>query len=401
VNLSFAQNLYTGGRIGAQRDLATSGRQAADLSLASARAQLALDVTQAYYDAALSDQFVAISEAALRQAEATLAQVEQARAAGRVPEFDQLRARVARDNERPVVIRARASRTLAYLRLKQLLEVPPEQDLTLSAGLDQADLPPPERYSTALASFEASQGVLALDRSAVRQATVGVAAREASFRLARAQRLPSVNFNSSYGRVAYPSGMPSFSDFRTNWTLGVQAQVPLFTGGRQRGDEMVARADVAEAQAQLALTRQLADVDTRGAYEQLTSARAAWDASAGTVEQANRAYEIAELRYREGISTQVELSDARLLLEQAQANRAQAARDLQVARAHAALLPDLPLGPGGGGATASTTAAGSAQSPGQGGAPSQSFPFTGQQGIGTGQTGATAGAARSGGAGNQ
>ncbi len=55
------------------------------------------------------------------------------------------------------------------------------------------------------------------------------------------------------------------------------------------------------------------------------------------------AYEIAELRYREGLSTQLELSDARLLLQQAQANRAQAARDVQVARVRLALLPDLPL----------------------------------------------------------
>jgi outer membrane protein TolC len=48
------------------------------------------------------------------------------------------------------------------------------------------------------------------------------------------------------------------------------------------------------------------------------------------------------------VSTQLELSDSRLLLQQAEANRAQAARDLQVARARVALLPDLPLGGGGG-----------------------------------------------------
>jgi hypothetical protein len=61
------------------------------------------------------------------------------------------------------------------------------------------------------------------------------------------------------------------------------------------------------------------------------------------VEQAARAYEIADLRYREGISTQLELLDARLVMQSAQVNRAQAARDVQVARARASLLPDLPL----------------------------------------------------------
>jgi len=50
------------------------------------------------------------------------------------------------------------------------------------------------------------------------------------------------------------------------------------------------------------------------------------------------------LRYREGLSTQTELQDVRLQLEQARANQAQAARDLQVARLRLTLLPFLPLG---------------------------------------------------------
>jgi len=75
----------------------------------------------------------------------------------------------------------------------------------------------------------------------------------------------------------------------------------------------------------------------------MESARAAWEATAGTITQAARAYEIAELRFREGISTQLELSDSRLALQSAQANRAQAARDLQLARVRVALLPDLPI----------------------------------------------------------
>ena len=53
------------------------------------------------------------------------------------------------------------------------------------------------------------------------------------------------------------------------------------------------------------------------------------------------------MRYREGISTSLELSESRILLQQALANRAQAARDLQVARVRLALLKDLPLQPGG------------------------------------------------------
>jgi len=78
------------------------------------------------------------------------------------------------------------------------------------------------------------------------------------------------------------------------------------------------------------------------------------------VQQESRAYEIADVRYRAGVSTQLELSDSRLLLQRAVANRALAARDLQVARARVALLPELPLGAGGtaGGAARPTTGQG-------------------------------------------
>ena len=79
-----------------------------------------------------------------------------------------------------------------------------------------------------------------------------------------------------------------------------------------------------------------------------------------------RAHVIAEIRYREGISTQTELNDLRIQLAQAQANRAQAARDLQVARMRLALLPALPLGTEPGGAAAGAAAPPAVTAPGGG-----------------------------------
>ena len=119
--------------------------------------------------------------------------------------------------------------------------------------------------------------------------------------------------------------------------------MPLFTGGRIRGDEMVAQANLAESRARLRQTREYAALDARVALNALEQATAAWEASAGTAEQASRAYAIAEVRYREGLSTQLELNDSRILLAQSQANRALAARNLQIARVRLALLPNLPL----------------------------------------------------------
>lgn len=176
-------------------------------------------------------------------------------------------------------------------------------------------------------------------------ATAIVETQEELRRVARGERLPDIGLSSSYGRVAYPSsGAPSWDDTRTNWTVGVGLSLPIFTGGRLRGVEAAAQADLEAARAREQEVRELSDLETRQAASLLESAQALWEASSGTVEQAQRAYEIAEIRYKEGISTQVELSDARLALEVAGATRATAARDLAVARARVALLPNLPLG---------------------------------------------------------
>ncbi len=344
ATLSFSQALYLGGRLTAQQAQAEAGRQISALGTTSAEAQLALEVTQAYFDAALADRLVTIAEAGEQQAAAVYQQARLSVDAGRAPEFEMLRAQVARDNQRPIVIRRRADRDLAYLRLHQLLEVPLSDPFVLDVNLDADTLPPPAPFAGAL--DEARDAAALLNRAATRQAQAVVAIREAGVTIAQSERKPSVNLLSSFGEVGYPreGAFPGASDFRTNWTLGLSVSVPLFTGFRLRANELAARADLAEAEALLEQTRETVEREAATVTRDLAGAIAVWEASAGVVQQAQRAHEIAELRYREGISTQLELQDSRLALQQAQANRAQAARDVQVARARLALLPSLPLG---------------------------------------------------------
>jgi outer membrane protein TolC len=344
ANILFSQSIWSGGRIAAQEAAATAARHNAELAVNAARAQLLFDVTQAFYDAALSERLVRIAEATLAQAEATVTQARAQFDAGAQPEFELLRAQVTRDNQRPAVIRQQADRDVAMLRLKQLLDLPADYDLALVAPLD-GTVPPPAPFAERVAQFE-QPGVAPdlADRNAVREIESVVSLREASLRSALAERWPSISVTSSYGRVAYPSGAFPTGDFLTNWTVGAAIDLPILTGGRLRGAEISARAELEESRLQLQQVRELAQLDASSAMAELTAARATLAASAGTVEQASRAYQIAEVRYRAGVSTQLELSDARLQLQQAEANRAQAARDLQVARVRVALLGDLPIG---------------------------------------------------------
>jgi outer membrane protein TolC len=55
ASLSFSQNLWSGGRNGAQIALASAGHETAQLGVTTTRAQLLFEVAQAYYDAVLSE----------------------------------------------------------------------------------------------------------------------------------------------------------------------------------------------------------------------------------------------------------------------------------------------------------------------------------------------------------
>ena len=340
-------DLYSGGRAQSQNRAAAAGRTAAEIELVSQRARLALDITEAYFDAVLADRLVAIAESSLAQTESVLGQTRLARQVGNQSEFDLLRAQVTRDNQMPALLQRRTDRDLAYARVKQMLNVPGTERVTLTTGLaNERDLMQVVR-STGVSATAAETDTSSVARAPVRQLDEALRAQREELRIARSSWIPTVSLSTQYGRVAFPSsGLPDLSNFLTNWTVSLSASVPLFTGGRTKGTTMVAEAAVREAEARYEQVREAASLDAQHALALLAQAQAALAASAGTSEQAAKAYSIADVRYREGLSTQVELNDSRLLLQQASANAALAVRNVQVARMRVALLRDLPLGVG-------------------------------------------------------
>jgi outer membrane protein len=355
LGVTVSQNLFTAGRVSSAVAGAAAARTSADIGLNAARAQVALDVAQAYFNAVASDKLVEIEDSTLAQAERTLQQTTVSRAVGSAAEFDLLRARVARDNQRPVVIQARSNRDIAFLHLRQLLGISLTQPLHLTTSIRDegvADsVPRPVQLSQPIPMPGGDHGLVpdtsVNHRSSVRQAEANITAQEYALRAAKWERLPSAQLSSTYQRYGYPNDAAfvqnTFGTYYPNWTVSFGLTVPLFLGGKLTGDRMVAEANLAEAKQSLDQVKELAALDARTALAQLEEADASYSASVGTDTQAARAYSIAEVRFQEGISTQVELQQSRTQYEQARLNRVLAARDLEVARLRVALLKDLPV----------------------------------------------------------
>src|SRR5262249_13167129 len=145
----------------------------------------------------------------------------------------------------PQRIQARANRQNAYLRLKQLLNLPLDESLHLTTRIEEngPDLP--------AVAEKAKPDTSAADRAPVRQLDQAILASEAQIKVAKSQRIPSLTVVSNYQRLYFPTNVyPTVNQGVNNWTVGLSTNFPILDGGRIKGDVAVAQASLAQAKAQ-------------------------------------------------------------------------------------------------------------------------------------------------------
>jgi outer membrane protein TolC len=168
--------------------------------------------------------------------------------------------------------------------------------------------------------------------------------------------LPSNNgFPTVWGRTSSafcPAGSAPTRVCQNNgWfadrNFGVQVAWPLFDGLRAKGNIDLAQAQEKVARLQLAQAREAVAVERAQARAEFARAEAAYEAQRQNVGEADEAFRIASLRFERGLATQLEVSDAQLLLLTARTNAARATIDYYLATAELARARgvDIPLPP--------------------------------------------------------
>ncbi len=328
ASLSGSQMLYSGGRTGAALEVAERLREATELNVREEVADLELSVQRAYHRALLATELEHISVAALEQAEKFLAHERLREKSGSAAELDVLRAQVAAANLRPQMIAARNASELALLDLRRLVNIPGGQPLRLGTLLTlptSAQLQEPSVDSVVLLESRASIG------AAERQ----VRMRQLGLRIARAAYLPSASVRFNYGRFLYPTQVFGWggNQWRSDWNASVSIEVPIFDGLRRESQIDQASVQLRQSELQLAQLKEGVRLQYEQAAGERRRAAAAIEARQQTVTQAQRVHDLTVLRYDRGLATQLEVSDARLGLQQARTNLVQSLSDFYIADA--------------------------------------------------------------------
>lgn len=187
----------------------------------------------------------------------------------------------------------------ALVRAQEALGVLTGADEPLDTLAEEPDFTTP-------ANMEETLGAVGSARLDVKAAQVRKDTAQAATRTDWMDYLPLLNavFQPFY------QNPPSLTQPLTGWQLNLVLQIPLYDGGLRYGQAKERRANASTADAQLEGALRQAKSEVRSAFQQVTHADAAMQAAREAAKQATEAMELANVAYRAGATTNLEVIDA-------------------------------------------------------------------------------------------
>lgn len=307
-------------------------------------------VRESYYGLLLAQEQARLSENSVRRVRASLEETRALNRGGLASDYDVLRLEVELANLEPALRQATNAVAQGRRQLGIDLGLDPEatEALEVAGSLAALDLNDPAGNDPANRELLAFVGVplgdapeagglaeLVATRSDVRQLELTESLRHTEMRLEQVEYMPRLSLFGTYAINSQQNGDPDFFAEPRAYSrnIGVQLTLPIFQGFRRDARIDQKRAALRQAETQTELARSQGVAEVRSLIERADEAR---DRAAGqglAVQQATRGFEIARAQYREGLGSQLELTDAEVALRQSEFNYAQAVYDFLVARA--------------------------------------------------------------------
>ena len=332
ADAALSLTLFDGGKIQAQVGQAEATYAGAVSQLAASRATVIRDVTNAYFQLVQATRAAAVADQATGVAQQNLTTSQQLYRAGTAARADVLRQEVTLANARVQAIQAHNSAALANAQLANLLNINLGSIITPTEPLEVKT--PAFSLDTLLAASQ-KRPELTAAQQAVNIASESVA-------IARSALLPKVNVT-----VQDASSKPNFENIpqpQLSETLALTWK--LWDGGITRANIIQAQDQVDRAKIQLRQLENGVDLEVRQAYLTYQAAEAQVDAARTAQASAQESLRVSEIRYRAGVGTSLELSDALLASTQAQNQYINALASLRQAlvavQRAAGLLPETP-----------------------------------------------------------
>ena len=306
AQLHYSQTLFSGPAIAGWK-AAGSAERAAHFAKMTARGEVVQQVATAYLHAIAASSEVDNAKSRLSQDQLLLNQVHDAHQAGVVSNIDELRARVQFQAQQQALLYVQNALEKDLILLKREIGVDPGQKIALTDPAPYSELAEQTPEELRAIAYKNRQDYQTMQNKLVTYKGI--------HNIARAQRLPTLVFNSYYG-TATVNGAGTHGNFAAIGTL----YIPLFREAGIRGQSDATAAQLAGVNAELADLRNHIDVQVRSALLDVHASAKLVEVSKSNLELATRALSDETDRVNAGVDDNLPLVTAQATLAAAENN---------------------------------------------------------------------------------
>lgn len=328
TRLSFQWPIYTAGRADALERAAGAEVSAIAADIETARADLKLEITRAYWAAVTARETLRVLEESAARVDAQVRDARQRFDVGLIPPNEVTTLEAQRARERAQLIEASNVRESAHIDLRRLIGAPADAVLEL---VDPIAQPPPVLTAPAADAIVESARQSRPELKALAFRLTGAESRQAA---ASSANKPVVNLT---GGVDYanpnPRIFPRKGEWQESWDVGVSVNWTFFDFGRTKAQVAEAAAAVKATRARMAEIESVISADVRQRLLDRESARAMVGASEDAVKSAAEARRVVSDRFAAGVATSTDVIVAQVALLETELARTRAMANLRLAEA--------------------------------------------------------------------
>jgi outer membrane protein TolC len=283
---------------------ASSAEEAAQLTYSDTLDVITLIVGNAYLQVIQASSRVTAEEAQVENAQALYDQAVDQLQAGTSPKIDVTRSGVQLHTEQYNLSIARNNFAITKLNLSRAIGLPLGQAFDLADQLPYADINPQ--------SVQAALSMAYKSRSDFRAAVSSLKSAQQQLSASRAERYPVLAASGDYGVQG-----PNFGRLHGAFTFQAGVSVPIFTGGRIKGDITESESVLRQHKAEAENLRGQIDYDVRTAFLNLQAATEQVTVARQNVDLANESLSRSQERFAAGVTDSVEVVQAQQSLASA------------------------------------------------------------------------------------
>ena len=310
--LTLQQPLWSFGRFEAEYDVAESGIKSATDNLDLAKEQTAYQTTQAYYGLLTTDKAITVEQEQVRVLQGNLADAQKREAQGTATSLDVLNIQARISQTQSQIADLQSTRLKQVAMMRRLLGMSPGQNIAVTQPAPASTLPQQEDSLLSLAQKQRAELVSAEDAENTARLQV---------ESARNNNDPLLTTNVTGGvKDGY---LPDLTQPKLNWAGTVSLHVPILDGGRTHAQVDEAEAEYRAAQARTEDVKRGVQSDIEQALADLASSQERVNLVQTQIDQAQQAFNIAQVRYQNGVATNLDVLTAQSAVEQAELQQAQ------------------------------------------------------------------------------